>query len=62
MVHYEGNTCNLNAQRFTRLVEVVAMSSDHASDGSLVASATRINKLLFYSQGNTLDVLTKTTP
>ena len=55
-------TCNLNAQRFTRLVEAVAMSSDHASDGSLVASATRVNKMLFYSQGNTLDVLTKTTP
>ena len=58
-------TCDPNAQHFTRLPEVRAMSSDHASETSFVltiSSATRVNETVFYGQGATLDVPTKTTP
>ena len=58
-------TCDPNAQHLTRLPEVFAMSSDHASKGSLFAtpaSATRINKIVFYSKGTAINIPTKTTP
>lgn len=58
-------TCHLDAQHLTRLAETFAISPDHASEGSfaiVVTPTSRLDKMLFYDQGITLDVPTKTTP
>jgi len=55
-------TCGPDAQHFTRLVEAVTKSPDHASKGSPTTSTPRVSQIVLYNQGATLDVPTKTAP